>query len=127
MSEQAEMSVVNMTELRAIWSKRSGYELRRKKAAELVATGMSGDEVEHEMRMRYGICVGHSDLNRMVAEHNATKARAAAKTHAGQFKPGQSGNPGGRPKVPKPSNAELMEMLKKVMARLDALNGGCNV
>lgn len=127
MSEQAEMSVVNMTELRAILGHKKGAALRRTKAAELVALGMDAQSADAAMMSRYGISICRRALKDLVAEHNAAKSRAAAKTHAGQFRSGQSGNPLGRPKVPKPSNAELMEILKKVMARLDALNGGGNV
>lgn len=125
MSEQVEMDVAGVAELRAILSHKRGAALRMEKAAELVALGMDARSTDAAMQSRYGISIGRRALKEIVAKHNAAMARA--RPHAGQFKPGQSGNPGGRPKVSKPSNAELMEMLKKVMARLDALNGGRNV
>ena len=127
MSEQAEMSVVNMTELRAILGHKKGAALRRNKAAELVALGMDVQSADAAMMSRYGISIGRRALKDLVAEHRAAMARAAAMPRGRPFSPGVSGNPGGRPKVPQPSNAELMEALKKVMARLDGINGGNNV
>ena len=114
-NEQVELMAVDIKELRKMWSRKpDGYALRRQKVAELVKTGMTAAEVEREMQRRFGISIKHNDIDKMVAERNA-------KRHAGQFKPGQSGNPGGRPKNPQPTNAEVMALMQQV---LQAINEG---
>ncbi len=108
-ARQVEMMTVSMRELRTMWSKSpEGCALRRTKMAALVKTGLTATQVDGEMMRLYGISVMQRDIGRAVAERDARPI-------GGQFRPGQSGNPGGRPKNPQPSNADVMAMMAQVL------------
>lgn len=97
-NEQVEMMAVNMRELRSMWGMGlAAIAKRRQKAQEMVAQGLSADEVVSEMHRRYGVSIRNAELRKMVREYEQQS----------------------KPKTAQPTNAEVMAMMQRVLEAIE--------